>query len=167
MKIIDTKLKHNIGRYIFQCFLATLAILIVLLFLDVLKHTAIIASLGATAFIVFATPKSYPSLPRPLIGGYIVGIFVGSLCYLLSTSSWILALVPTQKLLHLIFGSLAVGISIFLMVITDTEHPPAAGIALGLVINEWDYRTIIFIISGVLVLFLIKILLRSVLVDLR
>lgn len=54
-----------------------------------------------------------------------------------------------------------------LMVISDTEHPPASGIALGLVINEWSYLTIIFVISGVLILFFVKKGLRSFLIDLR
>jgi membrane protein implicated in regulation of membrane protease activity len=61
---------------------------------------------------------------------------------------------------------LAVGIAIFLMVITNTEHAPAAGIALGLVINEWDWQTIIFIISAVILFAVIKRLLKAKLIDL-
>jgi hypothetical protein len=53
------------------------------------------------------------------------------------------------------------------MVITNTEHPPASGIALGLVINEWTFHTIIFILVGVFVLFLVKRFLGSILIDLR
>lgn len=165
MKLLDRKMKHNLWRYVFQSFLATLAILSILLFLDILKQTAIIASLGATAFIVFTAPKSYSSEVRSLIGGYLVGISSGILCHYL-------ALLYCNhfadiEILYIAFGSLAVGLSIFLMVITDTEHPPASGIALGLVINKWSYLTVIFVISGVLVLFLVKKALRSFLVDLR
>jgi CBS-domain-containing membrane protein len=165
MKLFDQKLKHRLSRYVFQTFLATLAILSILLFLDVLKHTAIIASLGATAFIVFTAPKSYSSGARSLLGGYFVGILSGILCHYL-------ALLyghhfADLKILYIVFGSLAVGISILLMVITDTEHPPASGIALGLVINQWSYLTILFVISGVLILYFVKKLLRSFLVDLR
>jgi len=35
-----------------------------------------------------------------------------------------------------IFGTMAVGISLFVLVATDTENAPAAVIALGLIINE-------------------------------
>lgn len=165
MRILDEKLKHNLSRYIFQGFLATLAIFIILLFLDVLKQTAIIASLGATAFIVFTTPRRYSSEPRSLIGGYIVGILSGLLCYYISKVYC--NFFADIEILYIVFGSLAVGLSIFVMVITDTEHPPASGIALGLVINDWNYITIIFVVSGVLILYLVKTLLRSFLVDLR
>lgn len=165
MRIFDKKLKHSLFRYILQIFLAILAIFLILLFLDVLKQTAIIAALGATTFIVFTAPKSYSSGARALIGGYVVGLLSGILCHFLATSYC--NFFADIEILYVIFGSLAVGISIFVMVITDTEHPPASSIALGLVINEWSYLTIIFISGGVLILYLVKTLLRSFLVDLR
>lgn len=165
MRLFDQKLRHSLDRYVFQSFLATLAILSILLFLDVLNQTALIAALGATTFIVFTAPKSYASRARPLIGGYIIGVLSGVFCHFLTVLCC--GFFADIVILYVVFGSLAVGISIFLMVITDTEHPPASGIALGLVINEWGYLTIIFIVSGVLVLYFLKILLRSFLVDLR
>jgi CBS-domain-containing membrane protein len=165
MRIFDEKLKTNKVRYIFQSFLATLTMLSILLFLDILKQTAIIAALGATAFITFTAPKSYASKARPLIGGYIVGIFCGVLCNLIATSYC--KIFADIRILYIVFGSLAVGISIFIMVITNTEHPPASGIALGLVINEWTFKTLIFIIVGILFLLLVKTLLKSIIIDLR
>jgi CBS-domain-containing membrane protein len=70
MEIIDIKTRKNIWRYISQCILATVTILAILFFLDVLTETAIIAALGASAFIVFTMPNTYSSDPRRLIGGY-------------------------------------------------------------------------------------------------
>ena len=165
MKLFDQKLRYRLWRYVFQSFLATMSILAILLFLDILNQTAIIASLGATAFIVFTAPKSYSSEVRPLIGGYFFGILSGILCHYLALlyCNHFAAL----EILYVVFGSLAVGISVLLMVVTDTEHPPASGIALGLVINQWSYLTIVFVVSGVLVLFFVKKLLSSFLVDLR
>jgi CBS-domain-containing membrane protein len=165
MRIFDEKFKNQKIRFIFQSFLATLTILLILLFLDVSKQTAIIAALGATAFIIFTSPKSYASEARPLIGGYIVGILCGVLCDFIASSYC--NLFADIKTSYIVFGSLAVGISIFIMVITDTEHPPASGVALGLVINEWTFRTLIFILVGVFFLFLVKTLLKSILVDLQ
>ena len=52
------------------------------------------------------------------------------------------------------------------MVITNTEHPPAAGMSLGLVLNQWDHTTIIFILGAVTVMSVIKKLLRNKLMDL-
>jgi len=45
-------------NYVFQSLFATLAIFIVLLFLN-LQHVVIIASIGATTFILFASDFSY------------------------------------------------------------------------------------------------------------
>jgi CBS-domain-containing membrane protein len=167
MRILDIKLKHNVWRYIFQSSLAAFTILCVLIFLEVLKHTAIIASLGATLFIVFTSPRAYSSHPRPLIGGYLVGIASGLLCDLISESLLMLNIFPNKEISYIIFGALAAGVAILIMTITDTEHPPAAGIALGLVLNEWDYKTLIFILSAVILLFIVKSLLKKVLVDIR
>jgi len=52
------------------------------------------------------------------------------------------------------------------MTITNTEHAPAAGIALGLVINNWDYTTIIFILLAVLWLVTIKTAFKKYLISL-
>lgn len=167
MTIIDPKAKRNIKKYIFQCFLAAFAVALILVFFDVLNHTAIIASLGATTFIVYTMPESYASQARPLLGGYMIGISVGVICFFMMKSEAMCSIISITAIRFIIFGAIAVGISIFLMVITNTEHPPASGIALGLVINSWDYRTVIFISAGVIILFLIKSLLRKQLIDLH
>ena len=167
MNIIDSKAKKNLARYIFQCAIATAAILLILTFLDVLTHTAIIAALGATAFIVFTMPRAYASGPRPLIGGYFIGIIVGCGCSLLSTLRFMFPFFITRITSYTVFGALAVGIAIFLMAVTNTEHAPAAGISLGLVINNWDYSTVLFILAAVLFMIGLRRFLRSTLIDLR
>lgn len=134
MKIIDEKAKQDIRPYLLQSFLATLTIFFILVFLDVLSHTAIIATLGSSAFLVFTRPRAYASRLRPLVGGYLVGMAVGS--------------------------------AIFLMVVTDTEHPPAAGMSLGLVLNQWDHKTLLFIIIAVMVMAVLRKLLQPYMVDL-
>ena len=150
MQIIDDKVRTHLGSYIFQCFLATFTLLAVLIFLNVLEETAIIAALGASAFIVFTMPNMYSSDPRRLIGGYIIGIVVGISFYFISNNDFIESLVMSENTSLIFFGALAVGISILLMTVTNTEHAPAAGIALGLVINEWTQITILFIFCAML-----------------
>ena len=167
MNIFDKKVKKNLGRYLFQCGLATATILLILIFLDILTHTAIIATLGATAFIVFTMPKAYSSGPRPLFGGYLIGICVGCLFSFLTNSILKVPIIFTQITADILFGALAVGVAIFLMAITNTEHAPAAGMALGLVLNEWDYLTIAFIFAAVMLMAGLKEFLKSILIDLR
>ncbi len=168
MNIIDDKVRKNVFNYVFQCVLAMLILLFVLFFLDTLMETVLIASLGATAFIVFAMPKSYTSSPRRLIGGYCIGISIGIICYYLGN------LLVDFSILHLItnhsspifFAAVAVGLSIFLMTITNTEHAPAAGIALGLVINQWTFSSVLFIIVVMILMAVIQHLLQPFLINL-
>jgi CBS-domain-containing membrane protein len=164
--LFDKKFRTHPLRYIIQCALATGTILVVLIFLNVLNETAIITALGASAFITFVMPTQYSSDPRRLLGGYAVGLAVGFVFYLLSKSQIETILPITNTLTIVIFGALAVGVSIFLMAITNTEHAPAAGVTLGLVINTWDYLTILFIVMAILWLASIRYLLRGYLMDL-
>ena len=63
-------------------------------------------------------------------------------------------------------AALSVGISALIMVATNTEHPPAAGTAFGLVIYPFSLLAIIFIVSSVIILSIVKAALRSRLIDL-
>jgi len=167
MKILDEKFKNNLLRYVFQCFLATVTISAVLMFLNVITETAIIAALGASTFIIFTMPNSYSSDPRRLIGGYFVGISVGMFFSILLELNVYLINFSNDINQLVIFGAISVGILIFIMTITNTEHAPAACISLGLVINPWSLETIIFIIVAIVWLYKIKRILQPYLIDLR
>jgi len=52
------------------------------------------------------------------------------------------------------------------MSITNTEHPPAAGTALGITIQGWTYSTILVILTTILLLSLFKYLQKPWLKDL-
>lgn len=163
MRIIDKKFKHNVPRYILQCVLATLIIAIVLVFLDVLTHTATVAALGASSFIAFTMPAYDVSKPRFLIGGYLVGISVGCFCHFLSLSPWMASLFVGQRTISIVFSALSVGLAIFLMVVTNTEHAPATSVALGLTLEKWDYLTLAFVLCGITFISTLKWLLKPVL----
>lgn len=144
-------------NYVFQSLFATFVLFIVLLILNIEKRPIIIASIGATAFIVFAMPKGITAKPRNIIGGYLVGITSGSLC----------ALIPQNTfLVSLIVYSLAVGLSIFIMVVIDTEHPPASGIALGFAVTGFSLKAAVTVLVSVLILSLIRHFFRRHLKDL-
>jgi len=72
-------------NYFYQSFLATAVVLIVLLLLSA-EHAVVIASIGATAFIVFTMPRNVTAKPRRVIGGHLIGLFSGSLCSLIPRS---------------------------------------------------------------------------------
>ena len=153
---MDEEFVSHWKSYIFQGLLATLAIFVALLVFT-LQHPVIIASIGATAFIVFARPDSVTARARNVVGGHLVGFLAGSLC----------ALIPQSTFLHdAVAYSLAVGLSIFIMVIADVEHPPAAGTALGVAIEGSSMSLMIAFITSVVVLSLAHHLLKPFLRDL-
>ena len=165
MQILDEKFKHDKLRYFLQCALATVAMLVTLSILRAMSNAALIASLGASSCIVFITPHARSACGRILIGGYVVGIAAGALCF------WIARFVPLPARVGLIeefpdvvFGSGAVGLAIFVMVITNTEHPPAAGVALGFVLlDEWRWMTVLVVLAGVVVLSMVRRVLKPAL----
>lgn len=164
--LVDEQARSNLKPFILQSVMATLAILVILLFLDVIEHTALIATLGSSTFLVFTRPSAYSAHARPLIGGYIIGLGVGALFYYLSLFPGWLSLPLSEHTVYIIYAALAVGLAIFLMVITDTEHPPAAGAALGLVLNTWGFKTLMFMLAAVLSLAVLRRALQRFMVDL-
>ncbi len=163
MRILDEKFRKNITRYISQCALATISVFIVLLVLDVMTNAVIIAALGSSTFIAFTMPDAQVSKPRIMIGGYIVGVVAGCICHYLSLWSLMTWVSFIHESPHVVFGAMAVGLAIYVMVITGTAHPPAAGLALGLILNEWSPLTIVVVLVGIISLSFIKIVLKPVL----
>jgi CBS-domain-containing membrane protein len=142
--------------YVLQSILATLSVFIVLYFLR-LQHAVIIASIGATAFIVFTMPDNITAQARNVIGGQLVGLLYG----------FLFSLIPQPALIYsIIVYSLAVGATIFTMVVTDTEHPPAAGTALGVAMTGISLDVFIAVIISIILLSLIHRFFRSHMKDL-
>jgi len=129
-------------NYIYQSLLATIVIFIILLLLN-LEHVVVIASIGATAFIVFTMPRNITAAPRRVIGGHIVGFICGSA----------FAFIPhPTALTAIIIYSLAVGTTVFLMVALDVEHPPAGGTALGVAITGFSTSVMVAVLTSSIVL---------------
>jgi len=166
MSVIDKQVSDNLEQYIKQCLMATGVIIAVIASFDIVEQTVIIATLGATTFIVFAMSHSYASDPRRIYGGYAIGILIGIVVYYLEM---LLMMIDPRGFegINLFLGGLAVGASIFLMVFTNTEHPPAAGLSIGLLFNPWTIETIIVIIFAIVFLNSAKYLLRNWLIDLH
>lgn len=129
-----------------QSLLAIIAITVILFFVESLMHTAIVIALGASAFIVFAMPRSVIAQPRRLIGGHVIGLTSGLLCYYLFFVSPFGRLGQNREEIFWFASALAVGLSIFLMAVTGTGHPPAASTALAFVVQQWSYQTVAFVL---------------------
>jgi len=143
-------------NYVLQSLLATFVMVIVLMFLS-LENVVVVASIGSTAFVIFALPKSITAKPRNVIGGNLVGLVSGSVC----------ALIPQPiYMASVIAFALAVGLSIFIMVVTDTEHPPASGLALGVAITGFTWNVGIAVITAAIVLSLVHHLCKPMIKDL-
>lgn len=153
---IARKFKSDWKSYLLQSALATAAIFIIFHVLS-MQQVVIIASLGATAFLTFALPTAYTAQPRNVIGGHLIGVLCGS------AFAWL----DTVVNLHdPVIYSLAVGVSIFLMVATDTEHAPAAGTALGIAVAGFSLKVAGAVIVGAVLLSAIQHLLKPYLKDL-
>ncbi len=124
------------------------------------------AALGSSVFITFAMPNSVTAQPRRLIGGHVVGLLSGLICYYAFLTGPIGEISENVNSIIWIAGALSVGLSIFIMAITNTEHAPAAGTALGMVAHEWSVYTIVFIVVFAVSLTITKRLLRRYLKDL-
>lgn len=153
---IDREFRLYWKNYVIQSLLASGAIFIVIYFLS-LQNAVIIASVGATTFIVFAMPDSITAQTRNVIGGHVVGLFCG----------FLFSLIPHSSLLYsTLVYSLTVGTAIFIMVVTDTEHPPAAGTALGVAMTGITLRVLIVVVISIIILSVIHRLLKRFLRDL-
>lgn len=151
-----SNLRQHWRNYVWQSLCATIAIFAVLVALS-LRGAVAVASIGATAFILFMRPNNPFAAPHKVIGGHLVGLFSGAL----------FAFIPHPSLLSgALVGALAVGTSLFLMAVTDTEHPPAAGTALSMISSTISWVTPVTILASVILLVLIHRLARPYLQDL-
>jgi CBS-domain-containing membrane protein len=163
---MDPVFRRHPGRYIFQCTLAVATMLLVIGGLKVILNAALLASLGSTVFLVFAMPHVRFSHTTHLLGGYAVGLAVGMTVWWLEKT---LLLNDPQGLIGvwtIVFTALAVGLSMLVMVVTNTDHPPAVGLTVGLLIDNWDWRTIVVIVGSLIALVMIRRLLRNRLINL-
>ena len=148
-------------NYIFQSLLATASLFCVLIFLEQ-QEEVIMASLGATAFVVFAMPENPSAQSRNVIGGHLVGMLCGFMGY------YTLNLLPQTDHFTVLAGihAITVGLSILMMVLLNTEHPPAAGTALGVVFNGLSFQLAFSILFFCVIFSAIRVSLKNHLRDL-
>ncbi len=87
-----------------------------------LVSVVMVASIGASAVLLFATPHSPLAQPWPLVGGYLLSALIGVTCAHFIPYHWIAA-------------AFAVALSISVMLYTHSLHPPASAVALLAVVG--------------------------------
>lgn len=132
---IDEKYKNHRRQYIIQSLMVVGVIAFVMTVMDIFSQGITVASIGASATIAFARPHTETARSKYLIGSYSFAVLIAWGCTLLMNFS--LGIFPSLKedTSLIIFGSLVVGLTVFITVITETEHPPASALALGLLMN--------------------------------
>ena len=165
--ILDQYFHSKWGHYTLQCFLASLSLLVILLVGNTLLQVAIVVGVAASAFTIFVVPNSVAATPRRVIGGHLVASIIGSLIAL-SLDLQIFSIYQSAESRYIldIAAALSVGIGIFFMVITNTEHPPAAGTSLGLVLHGFEWTSIAFILISAILLSLIRLILKNKMINL-
>ncbi|MFQ5470015.1 MAG: HPP family protein [Gammaproteobacteria bacterium] len=89
----------------------------------------LIASLGASSVLLFATPHSPMAQPWPLVGGHVISALIGVTCY---------KLVPSP----ILAASFAVAFSILVMYYLRCLHPPGGATSLLAVLGGSDINSL-------------------------
>lgn len=153
-------------RFILQAVLATLVMLAILTFVDSLSTAAIAAGLASSVVGIFIAPSNSTARIRSVVGGHGVALVLGSVISVILFLGPIESYIADRSLMLHLSLAIAVGSSMLLMAITNTEHPPAAGTALGMASREFDLLIFFSIMGAVALLAVMKLALRPQLQDL-
>ena len=147
--------------YITQATLASFALLVILVIEQGVSDGIIVVTIASSTATVFVIPHSIASSPKRVIGGHVVSVLVGLALWgglHLVTGGH----VSTASNLQIdIFGAAAVGLAVLVMATTNTEHPPAAGTAFGIIVVGLSFTFIAFILSAAVILSIVRFLLRN------
>lgn len=109
------------GEKLRSALAALIAILVVALVSDHFTEGTglplMVASMGASAVLLFATPHSPLAQPWPLIGGHFISVLIGIACAQFVPLPWLAA-------------ALAVSLAILAMYLSHSLHPPGGAAAL-------------------------------------
>lgn len=122
------------ARSVFGAFIGLLLVICVAKYLGELSGIAewLMASLGASALLVFALPQSPMAQPWAVIAGNTLSALVGISCFHLLGSSFVVL-------------PLAASLSILGMFMCRCLHPPAAAVSLIVVLGQiTNYRYALF-----------------------
>ncbi len=143
---IDPRFTHRWRAYVGQSILAALLLWVVLLAQTVLSNGAIVAAIASSVAIVFFVPHSVASSPVRIVGGHISAVLAAYL--VVAVALLFPESISDATWFNDLLGAIAVGLVVLIMSVTNTEHAPAAGTALGLGIDGAPGEAVLFIITA-------------------
>ncbi len=157
LRWIDPRFTHRWRIYLGQSIAAAVLLWGVLLAEDVISNGAIVAAIASSVAIVFFVPHSVASSPVRIVGGHIAAVVSA---YIVIAFSLLFpdSVVDSSQFNNLL-GALAIALVILLMTLTNTEHAPAAGTALGLAMTGVPGESVIFILSAAALVALARVVL--------
>lgn len=123
-------------------------------YLSVSDNLFLVGSFGATSVLLYGVINSPLTQPRNLVGGHLISAVVGVTINILIPEMWIAA-------------ALAVSISIVLMQITKTLHPPGGATALIAIIGSEKIKTLGYsyvispVLTGVVILLFVALIFNN------
>ncbi len=104
--------KQTILRLLWVLAGASIALALALHVVRPTDSTLLLASLGGSTLFLFGLTTFPPTQPRALFGGHLMSAFIGVICYqLFGDATWVMVI--------------AVLITIAVLILTKTVHPPA------------------------------------------
>ncbi|HHX87080.1 MAG TPA: HPP family protein [Firmicutes bacterium] len=127
MKIQESKQTKRIKPLWLICISCFIGMALITAFFEKLVLSPVFAPLGSSAILLFGAPDAPFSRPKNLVGGHIFSALTGVvICRILGVNLYTVALV--------------VALSLMVMLITGTVHPPAGATAiLGLTTSQGSY----------------------------
>lgn len=156
LRWVDAKFIHRPQTYLVQALLAAAVLIAILVAEDALTNGAIVAAVASSVAVVFFAPHSVASSPFRIVGGHLSGVVAG-FCTVGAMLLLPDSVAANQWAIHVLQGA-SLALVILFMTVTNTEHTPAAGTALGLS-TSIPRDSVIFIISAAVIIALVRIVL--------
>ena len=134
--LLDPKSHPRCKQYFLQTFLVFVAIATILPFVKSLSSATIAAGLGSSVVGIFNNPNGATARLRAMVGGHTMALLLGSALSFILFAGSIETLTVDHSQFHALIMALSVGLLFLVVAITDTEYPPAAGIAIGMASRE-------------------------------
>ncbi len=125
-------------------------------FYTTVDNLFLIGSFGASSVLIYGAINSPLSQPRNLIGGHVISAIVGVTAYKFLPGGVLIA------------APFAVSLSIVLMQITKTLHPPGGATALIAIIGSEKIRNLGYwyvvspVLTGVIILFIVALIFNNI-----
>ena len=123
------------------------------------------SSLASSSYLVFCVPHSVVAHPLKIIGSYVIAMTVGEMMRLFA--NYFCDILPLCQIghpsMHIfeVAAAISVGIALLLMVLCKSEHPPAAGLAVVMVLDIRNLYALGIILFGAAMLAGIRVIFRN------